>query len=78
MSDSLYKGNPEPQSWERSRYNPQVVFVLKADSPRGASCDVCAFYDDTIVIVPGCAVHPCARGAWFTEAEAAAMRLESS
>ena len=71
-----YKDRPPPKSWERSLYNPQLVFIRAEDSHETTSCTVCALRIDTGQ--PGCANHPCSGGAWFTEQEAAIMRLESS
>ena len=77
MSDNLYDGRRRPVSWERSLYIPQLVFVQAEDNPTGHTCcTLCAMRIGNDQ--PGCAQHPCSGGAWFTEQEAAIMRLESS
>ena len=76
IAHGLYDGKPTPQSWERSLYHHQLVFVRAFDTHARVECNTCAMRIGTGE--PGCAHHPCSGGAWFTEQEAAIMRLESS
>ena len=70
-----YKNKPDPISWERSRYNPQFVFVKARDTATEIGCAQCAFRRETKH--PGCNDHPCHGGAWLTLEEAAVMRMET-